>query len=885
MKIERPNPDELLASITEEEKKKDRAKLRLFFGMSAGVGKTFAMLEAAQKAKQEGTDVVVGIVETHGRKETEALIHGLETIPRKKMEYKGTVFEELDLEAVLARKPRLVLIDELAHTNIPGARHTKRYQDVLEILDAGIDVYTTVNVQHIESRKENVEKITGVSIRETVPDSILERSDSIELIDITPIDLLKRLKAGKVYLGDIAGRALSNFFKEAPLTALREIALRLTAEHVDRDIQEMTTLGQTAGAWNLNERLMVAVSHSPYSEQLIRATRRIAYNLEAPWIAVYISPGEKLSDKDERQLKKNLDLARELSAQVITLTDLNVVSALQRIAKQKNVTQIVIGRPTARHVRDLFGGGDLLSQLVRHAGDLDVHVIRHPESLPTRKWRLSFLKFETGFRYYWYSFWIILGTTLLNLFVQKWVGYRAVGFIFLMAVLSVGFFESLGPILFTAILSGFIWNFFFIPPGGTLYVSAPEDMMMLFAYFIVTSIAGILTYRIMKQQKILREREERTQLLYEASRVGMIKDTIESYVIGVLEKLSFAIPGTFFVLPVKEGKLYPTHMMGRSVPLDMKEFSVVQWVFEHNKMAGKTTETLSGSHGLYIPLRAPQTIVGVLGFFPKAAGISTEQLDVIYTVSREIALVIEREHFGEKLRETQKIKESEKLYQGLLGSISQELKIPLVTISGSARALKEDATISQTPAHQKLVDDLLDAGERLNWIVENLLDMTRISTGVISVRKEKQDVVSLVKEVLKKYAHMTSHHQIVTRFEERISPVLTDGRLLDHAISNILLNAISYAPHHSVISVAVIRRHQLVEISVNDEGPGIQAEEQEKIFQKFYRIPGTIKVGTGLGLHISKTLVELLDGRVYVTKGEGGVGSKFVISLKMDIGK
>lgn len=436
----RLDPDELLRVITQESDASNKGKLRVFLGMSAGVGKTYAMLKAAHQKQMEGCHVVIGIVETHGRIETAKLLEGLEVIPKKIMRHRDIDLEEMDLERILSLKPELVIVDELPHTNIFGSRHEKRYQDVIELLDAGIDVYTAINVQHIESRKDIVETITGIKIRETVPDSILERACLVELVDIAPSELLKRLKGGKVYLGDKAAEAADKFFKEDKLTALRELALRMTAERVDKDLQRFS-ITRDEGPWQTNERILVAVSHSPYSEKLIRAARRLAYNLEAPWVAVYIDTGLHLNDEDQAQLHKNLNLARELSAEVITTTDTDLPNAISRIARQKNVTQVIVGRSTRRWFRDLLEGGSLLDRLVIESNEVDIHIIRMDNvnhNRPTLMTELSLYRTKTGFLKYYNTIWFLLAVTFLSFALEYVIGYRAIGFVFLLGVLIVG---------------------------------------------------------------------------------------------------------------------------------------------------------------------------------------------------------------------------------------------------------------------------------------------------------------------------------------------------------------------------------------------------------------------------------------------------------------
>ncbi len=875
--------DELLRLIKKSEAKESRAKLRVFFGMSAGVGKTYTMLKAAHQAKNDGKDIVIGIAETHGRIETEALLHGLEIIPKKKISYRENQFEELNIDAILDRKPEIVIVDELAHTNIPGSRHNKRYLDVLELLDAGIDVYTAINVQHVESRKETIEKITGISMQETVPDSILDRADLIELIDISPSELIKRLKEGKVYLGDKADYAQRNFFKEAPLSALREIALRLIAERVDHEIQELTQIGELRGPLNINERLMVAISHSPYSERLIRSARRIAFNLEAPWIAVHVDIGMRLSDFDETQLRKNIELARKLGAHIVTIVDNNLPAALSKIARQYNVSQIIIGRPLKKTFKDFIEGGSLLDQLVKHANEIDIHVIHNEEvkfKATTRGFRFSL---NSPVQHYIYSFIFVMALALLSYFLQNYIGYEAIGFIFLLGVLLVSLSFNFGPIVFTAIISTLTWNLLFIPPIGTFHIYKSTDFMICIVYFIAAAITGILTNRVRNQQKVLRERGEKTQVLYEISRTIVGETNIDNALTIILKQLEKTFSGNFFII-----KTHPeVHSLGEVIGLkdiiDDKEWGVAKWVFEKQQIAGWSTDTLPSSKGLYLPLKTSQSIVGILVYTPeKHLILSQESFEFLYTIGREIALALEKDLLIEKSREVDKLEAYEKLHQALLSSISHELKTPLTTIIGTAGTILSLKDYSQTQLMQSLMDELLDSAEKLKHTVENLLDMTRIQSKKLTFKKECCDIRDLINSIISKNQRLLKNYHLDIKYQADLSLVWIDSKLFEQALANIILNAANYSPVHSRITIKVNDEGDKQIISINDEGKGIQEIERDKIYDKFYRINNSPSGGTGLGLYISKEIFDLHSASITVVDGENHKGSKFIISLPIE---
>lgn len=877
----RPDPDLLLKAISAEDKESGKGRLRIFFGMSAGVGKTYAMLRAAHQRLREGADVVIGIVETHGRRETMALVENMPQISRKRIEYRGTVFEEMDLDAILKRRPQLVLVDELAHSNVPGSRHPKRYQDVVELLDAGIDVYSTVNVQHLESRKDMVEAITGVQIRETVPDSILERAHLIELVDIAPTELLKRLREGKVYLGDKAAQAAQNFFKEDRLTALREIALRLTAERVDQELQRFVDVRHSSAPWQTNERLMVAISHSPYSEKLIRATRRLAYNLEAPWIAIHVDTGLVLNNEDQAQLAKNIALARELKAEVVTTTDSSVSSALRRVARQKNVTQVVVGRPTRRPIQDILQG-TVLDRLLRETDELDVHVIRQEEfkSAPSHVSIANAVQFKTGPGAYWNTIWFLFGLAILGGVFEQWIGYRSVGFVFLFGVLITGLATTVGPTMLMAVLSAFTWNFFFIPPRMTFVITEPSDLVMCISYFVVASITGYLTSRVKNHERVLREREDRTNALYEISQdIASSRDKTE-FLTKINDRVSRLLEGDCgIILRGADGKLMVNQNKTYSPILKEKEQAVAVWAFESEKPAGWSTDTLSEARSLYIPLRTPSGPVGVLVYRPnRGRKLSLEQENLLHSIARQLSVSLERHFYETRVREAQRLEESERLHQTLLNSISHEMRTPLTTVLGVATSL-EDKTAVQKPEYvETLAKELLQAGDRLNRVIENLLDMSRLNSGVLSLKLEWHDVRDLIGVTINRLGKNLARHEVQIDLPESLPLIQMDFRLLEHALSNLLLNAAIYSPAGTSIRIGAEMSLRTIVISVEDRGPGIPEASLTRIFEKFYRVPGSAPGGTGLGLSIVQSIVEAHKGTVRAENREGG-GARFVIEL------
>lgn len=883
----RPDPDALLKTVDEMEKRRHEGRLRIFLGMSAGVGKTYAMLRAAHQRLKEGVDVTVGIVETHGRSETTILTEGLPHIDRKKVHYRGADLEELDIDAILKLKPELVIVDELAHTNVPGSRHEKRYQDVLEILEAGIDVYTAFNVQHLESRKDSVEAITGISIRETVPDSILEKATLVELVDIAPSELLKRLKEGKVYLGDKAERAAQNFFKEDKLTALREIALRMTAERVDQDLQKLVSVRAAGSPWQTNERLLVAVSHSPYSEKLIRATRRLAYNLEAPWIAVHVDTGLSLNDTDQAQLVKNLNLARELKAEVITTTEVDVPSAVRRICRQKNVTQVVVGRPTRRWFRDLLEKGNLLEGLIHESLDVDVHVIRQEGASlqrPSLLDEISYYSSKTGPAKYWYTLMAIIAVAGFGTLIEKFIGYRAVGFIFLLAVVVLSMFGSIGAVILAASLSTLIWNYFFIPPKFTFFIGNTEDILMCVAFFVVALITGFLTNRLKYHERLIREREERTNILYEVLQDIAAATEKSEFLNKVTQRVGHMLDADCGVLlKSPTGILEFDELKPYHIELAVKDCAVAQWCFDNNKQAGWSTETLSEAAALFLPLRGPSEIVGVFVFKPKRRirKLDLEKENLLLSIVRQLGVSIQRHFLSRRLSEAQRLKDSEKLHQTLLSSISHEMRTPLTAILGAASALEQESTAKDSAQVKNVALGLHEAADRLNRVIENLLDMSRLNSGVLSLKLEWHDCNDLLGVVIKKLEKPLSQHKVNVQFLENIVLLKIDYRLMEHALANIVLNAAIYTPPGSAINIKLKKLEDEFNIVIEDNGPGIPEDSLAKVFDKFYRVPGSPTGGTGLGLSIVKSIVELHQGSIHV-ENVNPHGARFIVSLPLE---
>ncbi len=879
----RADPDKLLEAIQRQETQQKRGRLKIFLGMAAGVGKTYAMLEAARKQKSLGVDVVIGYVETHGRKETDALTAGLEFIPRKVSEHRGITLSEMDVDAVLVRKPKLALVDELAHTNAPGSRHPKRYQDILELLDAGIDVYTTLNVQHVESRAHTVEEITGSSVHETIPDSVLDLAE-IELIDIAPDDLMRRLDEGKVYMPDRAAVAMVNFFREGNLRALREMALRLAAERVGQDVRDYMQVMQIQGPWKTGHRLLVAVSPSPFSAQMVRWTRRLADSLDAGWLAVHVESSHGYSADDQARLTKNLALARELGAEVIATADENLVRGVLRVARQQNVTQIVVGKPARESLWKFFRRGWFLRRLVEESGDIDIHVVRADKEEVAKPAAVFHAPAQVAWKQYAVSAAIVIGVTILNAFLDSLthVGYRAAALDLLLTVVVLALFVGRGPVLLSATLSALLWDYFFLPPKYTFYIETVEDGMMFGTYFVVAVVMGELIARFRAQEKAERRREERTTALYLLTREladAVTLDQISQVIIKHVSSLFRA--GVAVLLAEADGKLSSRPRAGSTLQISPKEFGVATWVFEHNQPAGQFTDNLPSSEALYLPLATPTGVLGVIGVkLPDANPPALEQNNLLEALVRQAALVTDRQRLHEAAQQSHLAAESERLSRTLLDSISHEMRTPIAAIASAVSGLSEADLATRPDFARALLAEIREAGARLNRLVGNLLDIARVESGHVKPKVDWCDVGDLINVAVRSVEKEIAGHKLDIIISPEVPLVRMDFVLMEQALTNLLLNAASHTPRGTAIQISANPSDGELALTVADKGPGIPAEALPRIFEKFYRAPGARTGGTGLGLSIVKGFVEAQNGRVEAENRSAG-GAAFTIFLPL----
>ncbi len=871
----RPDPDALLRVA--ERERGGKGRLKIFFGMAAGVGKTYSMLKEARQKRAEGLDVVIGWLEGHQRKETEELAVGLPVVPRLDLEYRGVRVREMDLDAVIARRPALVLVDELAHTNAPGSRNRKRHQDVREMLERGIDVYTTVNVQHLESFADTVEEIAGIQVRERIPDSLFDDADQVVLIDISPEELLSRLSEGKVYTADMARSAVENFFKKSTLTALREMALRHTALLVNRG-------ERTQGS---ADRLLVAVSSSPNSAHLIRWARQRAFSLKAEWIALSIESGKPLSEADKESLRKNLALARQLGARVVTIPAEDVAEAIVEFARGNGVSLIVMGKPGAaprprgsRVSRRILPKRPVTSRVLERSGDIDVALVQERgRALSRRSVPLS-ERLSSEWSSILTVFAVIAAVTGIGFAAVPVIGYRSLGILYLFTVIGLSFFVSRLAVFLAAGLSAVIWDFVFIPPSFTLYIRKLDDILMLLLYFVTAASLAFLTTRLRANQRMLSVRQRRLSLLFDLSQaLSVAQGPAEIARIGV-EHISRFFEAESLLFFAGEGGALDPRPFPRESGVDAKELGVAEWCFDNRMPCGLYTDTLHMARYHYVPLITPDAAVGVLGVrLPEGKTWLPDHEDSLQALARTLALSMGRERLSEENRRNLMARESERLGKVLLNSVSHELRTPLTTIKGSITALMDPSTVSDPEARDVLLSETLTAADRLNGIVENLLNMNRLESGMLRLKKSEADVFDLASVIADALRRETRDHPFTVQVEEDLPPILIDFTLMVQVLANLVQNAVFYTPPGTPVEMSVERRGADAIITVADSGPGVPPDELPRLFEVFFRGRGAASGGVGLGLSICKGIVEAHGGKISAyTNRKGGLSVEITLT-------
>jgi two-component system sensor histidine kinase KdpD len=887
---QRPSPEALLEAARREDRSTGR--LKIFLGAAPGVGKTFEMLHSAHARLKAGADVVVGFVETHGRAETEALLFGLEVIPRKRIEYRDQVLEEMDIDVVIARKPQIALVDELAHTNAPGSRHPKRYLDVEELLSRGIDVYTAVNIQHIESLNDVVAQITHVRVRETVPDSMVDRADAIELIDLTPDDLIQRLKEGKVYVPKQAERALEHYFSPGNLTALRELALRRTAESVDEQLLNHMQANAIAGPWAAGERILVCVSEDPRAAGLVRYTKRLADRVHAPWTAISIETRRslQLSEAQRDQLADTLRLAESLGGEAITIPAVQrrIADDVVNFAQANNVTQIIIGKSTRSRWFEIMQGS-VVHDLVRRAGNIGVNVIKGDDLLseaPAKPAVQTAVRAEP-FNPRPYLFALLISAVGLGAaaLIKPHFGIENVDLVFLTAVVVVAVRYGLWPSLLTSLIASLTYNFFFLPPIYTFTITDPTNIIAFFFFMLIAILVSNVAARVRVQADTAIGRIRTTEQLYAFSRKLAGTATLDDVLWATAYQTALMLGVRVVVLLPDDGLLTVKAGYPPEDELDKADLAAANWAWSNDRIAGRGSDTLPGAKRLFLPMCTGRGLIGVIGIDDDRSGplLTPDQRRLLDALVDQGALAIERVLLVEDMDRVKRTVESERLRSALLTSISHDLKTPLASVLGSASTMRDLGSSLSDIEKRDLLATVIDESERLNRFIANLLDMTRLESGAVVPNAALHDVGEIVGSALRRAGKILARHEVTLQFDADLPMLKLDAVLFEQVIFNLLDNAAKYSPTDTTISIRSFRDRETVSLQVADEGDGIPPDELESVFDKFYRAQkgDHVRPGTGLGLAISRGFIEAMEG--WITAANRTDRSGAVITVRLPI--
>jgi two-component system sensor histidine kinase KdpD len=900
MDEQRPDPDALLAKVQRDEAKAKRGKLKIFFGATAGVGKTYAMLEEARRLKAQGLDVVVGYVEPHGRAETEALVEGLERLPYLSVQYRGATLRDFDLDAALARRPQLLLVDELAHSNPvegePRPRHAKRWQDVEELLAAGVDVYTTINVQHIESLNDVVAGITRVRMQETVPDRVFEIADEVELIDTPPDELLERLHAGKVYVPEQVRHAVENFFRKGNLIALRELALRTTADRVDAAMREYREGEAIRAIWAAGDRLLVAVGPDEQSERLIRAGKRMATALHAHWIVVYVETPDllRLSEEARNRRIALLRLAESLGAEAVTLGGSSVGEELANYARTRNVTRILIGRPRRALWQRLFRPSTYGELLARTEG-IDLHVVGGADEAAAQ--RTPFLARSRAYllaatpsekirwpRYAW-SVVGILAATLLGMAMTPIFELANIVMVYLLGVAIVAVRLGRGPAILASVLGVGAFDFFFVPPQLTFAVSDVQYLLTFAIMLVVALLISNLTASVRLQANIAGHRERRTAMLYAMSRELAATRGQEAMARIAVRHVGEVFESQVVVLlPGAGGHIHYPGEGSTSGSLRGADLGVAQWVQDHGRPAGLGTDTLPGTEALYLPLQGSRLVLGVLGVLPANPRrvLLPEQFHLLETFAGQLALALERSQLAEQAQRASIDAETEGLRNALLASISHDLRTPLAVIAGASSSLAEKGDQISAEERHALAGSIYEQSREMSKLVTNVLEMTRLEADGIALDRDWHAIGEIAGSVLHRLRERLARHNVRIELPSELPLVRLDATLVEQVLANLLENAAKYSPPGTAISLQAERRGSELLVSVEDAGPGLPPGEPERLFAKFHRgnTEGAVG-GAGLGLAICRAIVRLHGGRIWAERRpEGGAAFRFTLPVE-----
>jgi two-component system, OmpR family, sensor histidine kinase KdpD len=885
---QRPSPEALLEAARREHSGVGR--LKIFVGAAPGVGKTYEMLQSAHAKLKAGADVVVGFVETHGRPETEVLLRGLEVIPRKRIPYKDQILEEMDIDAVIARRPQIALVDELAHTNAPGSRHPKRYLDVEELLSRGIDVYTAVNIQHIESLNDVVAQITHVRVRETVPDSVFDRADAIELIDLTPDDLIQRLKEGKVYVPKQAERALEHYFSPGNLTALRELALRRTADRVDEQLLTHMQANAIAGPWAAGERILVCVSEDPRAAGLVRYTKRVADRVHAPWTAISIETRRslQLTDQERDRLADTLRLAEALGAEALTIpgVERRIADDIIKFAHANNVTQIIIGKSTRSRWFEILRGS-VVHDLVRRAGNISVNVIPGDELLgPAAQTAVQTAARVEPFNPRPYLMALLItaiGLGAATILIKPWFGIENVDLVFLTAVVVVAVRYGLWPSLLASVAASLSYNFFFLPPIYTFTITDPTNIAAFFFFMLIAILVSNVAARVRTQADTAIGRIRTTEQLYAFSRKLAGTATLDDVLWATAYQIALMLKVRVVLLLPENGVITVKAGYPPEDQLDKGDLAAANWAWSNDRSAGRGSDTLPGAKRLFLPMRTGRGSIGVIGIDNDRTGplLTPDQRRLLDALVDQGVLAIERVLLVEDMDRVKRTVESERLRSALLTSISHDLKTPLASVLGAASTMRDLAGNLSDQQKHDLLATVIDESERLNRFIANLLDMTKLESGAIVPNTALHDIGEIVGSALRRAGKILTRHKVSLELAADLPMLELDAVLFEQVLFNLLDNAAKYSPSDTTVSIRSWRERDQVALQVADEGEGIPPAELESVFDKFYRVQkgDRVRPGTGLGLAISRGFVEAMNGRISAANRTDRSGAVLTIRL------
>ncbi|MCW5300290.1 DUF4118 domain-containing protein [Herbaspirillum lusitanum] len=891
----RPNPDDLLDRVMRDEDRQTRGRLKIFFGSSAGVGKTYAMLAAAQNLQEQGEQVLAGIVETHGRADTEAMLDGIERLPLRSTQYRDRTLHEFDLDAALERKPTVILVDELAHSNVPGSRHAKRWQDIEELLHAGIHVYTTVNVQHIESLNDVVGQITGIRVHETIPDHVFDQADEVTLVDLPPDELLQRLKEGKVYLPQQAEKAGRNFFRKGNLLALREIALRRTADRVDADMREYRADRSIVQLWQTKERIVVAIGARADEDKLVRAAARLAAKLQADWLAVHVDapswPRVTLAGRE--RILRNLKLAQSLGAETASITGEDVAQALVQFARSRNAGKLVIGQSHGRGWTRWWRK-NLAARIAANGQDIDVYTVARPAEsgrddsvrTPVEESRDDGGRLRRHRRrgYLWATVSCAV-TTAMAWWLIAYLHPANVIMLYLVGVMIVAVRYGRSASALASVMSVLAFDFFFVAPRFSISVSDAQYLITLLVMLAVSLFISSLASRMRHQANVAMLREARAGNLYmlgkELAAVLTLEQILEigrrhlGAVFGA--KTAFCLPDSGENVRVAAPEEHDTHA------LQDIDLGVAQWVYDNDQAAGRGTATLPAAQALYLPLNATMRTRGVLAFVAEdplqlALPENRQMLEIFCS---QIAMAIERLHYAEVAQDALVTMESERLRNSLLSAISHDLRTPLTSLVGSAEALARQPSLGAD--EREMAVTISEQSQRMSGLVENLLDMARLQSGGITLNRQWNSIEEVVGTALRLLNKTLGERRVETHLPADLPLVRFDAVLIERVFANLIENAVKYAPAGEIIVVDAKANAGLMEISVIDRGPGFPAGMEERAFEKFTRGDTESSTpGVGLGLAICRAIVDAHGGTIRALPADGGRGARVCFTLPLD---